>query len=70
MDYTVEDQAFSPVYDVAPSPFPPLPFPSVSSTDDTQEERERETTCLGGGGGGVKEPNLTTSEKPWSSIIH
>ncbi len=37
----IEDQAFSPSYDLAPIPTPPLPL----STGDTQENWERKTTC-------------------------
>ncbi len=33
----IEDQAFSPSYDWAPTP-PPTPLPSASSTGDTQED--------------------------------
>ncbi len=41
--WIIEDQAFSPSYDLAPSHSPHLP--SVSSTGDTQEAWERETPC-------------------------
>ncbi len=56
IEWFIEDQAFSPSYDLTPSP-PPPPLMSVSSIGGTQEDRERETTCWregGGGGAGAK----------------
>jgi hypothetical protein len=40
----LEDQAFSPSYDLATPLHPLPPLASASSTGDTQEDRERETT--------------------------
>ncbi len=60
MDYTVEDLAFSPSYDLAPSPTPHLP--SVSSRGEP-ELRKRDTLLTGdgagGGGGGGRAPKKT-----------
>ncbi len=54
IEWFLEDQAFSPSYDLGPPP--PLFPPSVSSTGDTLEDWERETTWWGdrGEGGGEK----------------
>jgi hypothetical protein len=60
----IEDQAFSPSYDLAPSPYP-LPHPSVSSTGDTQEtEKERQLADRRRRKGREKETNHTTARKP------
>ncbi len=53
----IDYEAFSPSYDLAPSP-PPLPL--VSSTGDTQEDR----------GGRGEEPNHPTAKKPDPSTNH
>ncbi len=68
--YFIEDRAFSPSYDLAPSPFPsPSPvnklspflrLPYVASRAYWREEGE------GGGGGGAKSYD---GEKAWSSFI-
>ncbi len=55
---STEDQAFSPSYDLAPSPPPPPTLPSASSAGDTQEDRERDKSLKGerleGGGRGAE----------------
>ncbi len=67
----MEEQAYSPSYDLVPLPSPPPPLPTVYSTGDTQEDWERETTCWR-----VKEyevfeaPKSHDCEKAWSSINH
>ncbi len=69
----IEDQAFSPSYDLAlPPPLLSSPFPSISLSGDTQEDWERETTWwqereVEGGGGGAKSYE---GEKAWCSINH
>ncbi len=70
IEWFIEDYAFSPSYDLAPTPpIHPPPLPSGSSAGDTQEDWERETTCWRerGGCGGAKSYD---GEKAWSSINH
>jgi hypothetical protein len=64
IEWFMEDQAFSPSYDFAPTS--PLPPPSVGSTSDTQEGWERETNCwreMEGEGVG-EEQNYRTAREP------
>ncbi len=66
MIYTVEDQAFSRSYDLAPHP-PPLPLlPSGSSAGDiTGRLRKRDNLLSGEGGKGMNEgSNHTTARNP------
>jgi hypothetical protein len=67
----IEDQAFSPSYELAPSPSPPTPHPSVSSTGDTGRRLRKRDNLLteemevGEG----EEDKSYDGEKAWSSII-
>ncbi len=60
IEWFIEDQAFSPSYDLAPPP-PPPPLPLVSSTGDTPEtEKEGGADCVA-----IKSYD---SKKAWPSI--
>ncbi len=61
IEWLIEEQAFSPSFDMAPPPLPPY-LPSLCSTHRKTEER----TCWRERGkrGGGEEPNYTTPRKP------
>jgi hypothetical protein len=67
----MEDQAFSPSYDLAPPPHPPSPFPSASCLSFSVFLFVSGWACwrTEEGEGVGEEPNYT-SEKAWVSINH
>jgi hypothetical protein len=61
----IEDQAFSPSYDFAPSPFPSTPSPPVNKLDqrNTGRLRKKDNLLMGEGEGVGEEPNHTKARK-------